>query len=403
MAPAHPNERDRDQTDRERSHLHNHDHEPRAVDHHLDHAHNAQAQDDLDHAHAAHGDHASHHHAGGNAAPDSHGRAGSPHSDDHHDHSHGHGGHGHSHSHGSHDHSHGHGHHHHGHDASERRLFLALLILGSFTLIEAVGGYIANSIALLAEAAHMLADSGSLILAIVALRVGRRPANDRRTFGHRRYQPLAAFINGQALLLLTVWVVYEAALRLTSRPHVDGRLMLIIALIGGVANLAAFLTLSGARSLNERGARVHVLSDLVGSGMASIAGLLVLLKGWTLADPILSLLVSVLIFRSAWSLTKEAADVLLEGAPEGFDINRIEAELMGHVPGLTGVHHVHVWSMTGERPMVTLHANLAPGSERREVISAIHARLGQRLNVEHTTVQIEDEGDCDTPDCGPMK
>jgi cobalt-zinc-cadmium efflux system protein len=314
-----------------------------------------------------------------------------------HEHSHSHDGHRHGH------HHHGrHTHHSHGQESSERRLRLALMILGTFTLVEAVGGYIANSIALLAEAAHMLADSGSLILAIVALRVGRRPANARRTFGHRRYQPLAAFINGQGLLLLTAWVVYEAIMRLTSQPEVNGRLMLTIALIGGVANLAAFLTLSGARSLNERGARVHVLSDLVGSGMASIAALLVLVKGWTLADPILSLLVSALIFRSAWSLTREAADVLLEGAPAGFDVKRIEDELMGHVPGLTGVHHVHVWSMTGERPMVTLHANLAPGIEHREIITAIHLRLGERLNVEHTTVQVEDEGDCNTPDCGPM-
>jgi len=327
-----------------------------------------------------------------------------------HQHGHGHdhserGGHG-DHRHHHHPHGNGgphhHSHHHHSQDASERRLLFALLILGSFTLIEAVGGYIANSIALLAEAAHMLADSGSLVLAIVALRVGRRPANDRRTFGHRRYQPLAAFINGQALLLLTVWVVYEAIVRLTNRPAVNGELMLIIALIGGVANLTAFLTLSGARSLNERGARVHIMSDLVGSGMASVAAVLVLVKGWTLADPILSLLVSALIFRSAWSLTRAAADVLLEGAPAGFDVKRIEAELMGHVPGLTGVHHVHVWSMTGERPMVTLHANLAPGTQHREIISAIHLRLGERLNVEHTTVQIEDEGDCDTPDCGPF-
>jgi cobalt-zinc-cadmium efflux system protein len=301
-----------------------------------------------------------------------------------------------------HRHSHGHHHsHHHGEDASERRLMLALLILGSFTVVEAVGGWFANSIALLAEAAHMLADSGSLLLAILALRVGRRPANHKRTFGHRRYQPLAAFINGQALLVLTVWVVYEAIVRLAHRPEVNGQLMLAIALIGGVANLAAFLTLSGARSLNERGARVHVLSDLVGSAMASVAALLVLTRGWTIADPILSLLVAALIFRSAWSLTREAADVLLEGAPAGFDVRRIESELIGHIPGLTGVHHVHVWSMTGERPMVTLHANLAPGAEPRQTISAIHLRLGQRLNVEHTTVQIEDEGDCDTPDCAP--
>src|SRR5579871_5409804 len=218
--------------------------------------------------------------------------------------------------------------HSHRNEASERRLTIALIILGSFTLIEAVGGYFANSIALLAEAAHMLTDSASLILAILAIRVGRRPADSRRTYGHRRYQPLAAFINGQVLLILTVGVVYEAILRLMQRPEVNGRLMLQIAMIGGVANLAAFLTLSGAQSLNERGARAHVLSDLLGSGMASAAAILILAKGWTIADPLLSLLVSALIFRSAWGLTRDAADVLLEGVPAGFEVARIEEELL---------------------------------------------------------------------------
>jgi cobalt-zinc-cadmium efflux system protein len=315
-----------------------------------------------------------------------------------HDHGHGHSR-GHSHGHGGSSHG-GHG-HSHGHDAAERRLIIALIILGIFTLVEAVGGYVANSIALLAEAAHMLADSASLCLAVVALRMGRRPADQQRTYGHRRYQPLAAFVNGQALLLLTIWVVYEAILRLMSHPAVNGRIMLGVTLIGGVANLAAFLTLSGTSSLNERGARAHVLSDLLGSGAASAAAILILTLGWTVADPLLSLLVSALILRSAWTLTRQSADVLLEGVPAGFDVKQVEAELMGHVPGLIGVHHVHAWSMTGERPMVTLHAHLAPGTRQHEVITAIHLRLGTRLNVEHTTVQIEEEGTCESPACGP--
>jgi cobalt-zinc-cadmium efflux system protein len=119
------------------------------------------------------------------------------------------------------------------------------------------------------------------------------------------------------------------------------------------------------------------------------------------ADPLLSLFVSALIFRSAWALTRESADVLLESVPAGFDVARVESELIGHVPGLIGMHHVHVWSMTGERLTVTLHANLAPGTEHREAIGAIHTRLAERLNVEHTTVQIEEEGPCETPPCGP--
>jgi cobalt-zinc-cadmium efflux system protein len=126
----------------------------------------------------------------------------------------------------------------------------------------------------------------------------------------------------------------------------------------------------------------------------------VLVLGWTLADPLLSLFVSGLIFRSAWRLTHESADVLLECVPQGFDVQRVELELVGHVPGLTGVHHVHVWSMTGERPTVTLHANLAPGTIHAQALTAIHSRLGERLRVEHTTVQIEEDGCCDGP-CGP--
>lgn len=296
------------------------------------------------------------------------------------------------HEHGIHGHSHAHG------GGGIRRLRMALLILGTFTVVEAVGGYLANSIALMAEAAHMLADCASLVLAIIAVRVAQRPASTRRTYGHRRYQPLAAFVNGQLLLLLTAWVVYEAIVRLMHPPQVNAGLMLGIALLGGVANLAAFLALAGARSLNERGARAHVLSDVLGSAAASIAALLILFSGWTLADPLLSLLVSVLIFRSAWTLTRESADVLLESAPVSIDLLRIETVLVGHVPGLVGVHHVHVWSMTGEHPTVTLHANLEPGHAHGLALAAIHARLKAELNVEHCTVQIE-EGPCESPDC----
>ncbi len=300
-----------------------------------------------------------------------------------------------------HDHA-AHGHRHgHGRERSGRRLVSALLILATFTLVEAIGGYLANSIALLAEAAHMLADSASLLLAVIAVGAGRRPADARRTYGHRRYQPLAAFINGQVLLLLTLWVVYEAIRRLLHAPVVNGELMLGIAVLGGVANVAALLALSGGQSLNERSARAHVLSDLLGTAAASAAALMILFRGWTVADPLLSLLISALILRSAWGITRESADVLLEGVPAGFDVAHIEAELRDHVPGLIGVHHVHVWTITGERPTVTLHASLARGTAHGDALSAIHARLRERLNVEHTTVQIEEDGPCQTPECGP--
>lgn len=300
----------------------------------------------------------------------------------------------------AHEHEHTHGHrHNHAAGASERRLGAALAILFAFTIVEAVGGYFANSIALMAEALHMLTDAAALILSIVAIRMSRRPADSQRTYGHRRHQPLAAFVNGQVLLLLTAGVAYEAIRRLLHGSQVSGRLMLGIAVVGGIANLAAFIALSGANSLNERSARAHVLSDLLGSVMASVAAILILMKGWVIADPLLSLLVSALIFRSAWSLVRESADVLLESVPAGFDMALVEKELLGSVPGLNGVHHVHVWTMTGERPTVTLHANLAQGVRHSEALSAIRLRLSERLNVEHVTIQIEEDGLCETPDC----
>src|SRR6185312_12687575 len=191
--------------------------------------------------------------------------------------------------------------------------------------------------------------------------------------------------------MLTAWVVYEAILRVVHRPEVDGRLMLVIALIGGVANLIAFAALSGARSLNERGARAHVLSDLLGSGAASGAAALILATGWTIADPLLSLFVSILIFRSGWALTRESANVLLESVPPGFDVQRVESELLDQVPGLAGV-----------RPMVTLHADLAAGANRSEALKGIHRRLQECLEVDHVTVQIEEEGPCETPACEPQ-
>src|SRR5580700_3089249 len=200
-------------------------------------------------------------------------------------------GHGHSHAH-SHEHSHGHDHGHGADQASERRLWVAFGLLICFTLVEAGGGLWANSVALYAEAAHMLADSASLLLAIVAIRMAQRPARADRTYGHRRYQTLAAYTNGLVLLGLTAAVVIAATRRLLLPPHVNGTVMLVTAAVGAAANICAFVALSGATSLNERGARLHVLSDLAGSAAAIAASGLILWRGWEIADPLLSLAVS---------------------------------------------------------------------------------------------------------------
>lgn len=238
----------------------------------------------------------------------------------------------------------------------------------------------------------MLADCGSLVLAVLAIRVSKRPARPDRTYGHRRYQPLAAYTNGLLLLAITVGVVVEAARRLMSVPQVDGALMMGVAFAGGVANFVAFLVLSGGSSLNERGARAHVLSDLLGSLAAIVGAGIILLFHWYPADPLLSLAVSLLIFRSGLQLTRDSAQVLLEGTPPGFDAAAVERELAG-LPNVRSIHHIHAWSLTGETPIVTLHADCADGADRRVVLENVTDTLRRRFGVEHVTVQIE-EGEC---------
>lgn len=278
--------------------------------------------------------------------------------------------------------------HDHGHRRSEHRLLRTLCILLTFTAVEAVGGWLANSIALLAEAGHMLADSGALLLAIVAIRVSRQPPDERHTYGASRYQTLAAYTNGLLLLALTAWVMAEAVRRVIAPPAVNGRLMLIIALIGAGANFAAFLALSGAHSLNERGARAHVLSDLMGSAAATAAAAAII--GWQLrlADPVLSMVVALLILRSGWRLTREAGHVLLQGTPPAYDLEGLASDLQ-RVNGVRDVHHLHVWSLTTEAPVITLHATVEPAFEHPTVLSEMLQRLRERHGITHATIQLE--------------
>lgn len=293
-------------------------------------------------------------------------------------------GHAHAHDHAGHDHPG----HHHGAGASARRLAWALLILAAFTLVEAVGGWWVNSLALLSDAAHMLTDSAALAFALLAARLAQRPASATLTYGHGRWQPLAAFVNGLLLLALTVALIIESVRRLLQPETVEGGWMLVIALIGGLANLGALLALEGASSLNERGARLHVLSDLLGSVAAIVAAVLILWRGWWIADPLLSLLVCALILRSGWALTRDAARVLLEAAPRHLGPAQVQRALKG-VEAVSEIHHVHVWSLDGSNTLVTLHALLRPGAATQPALQAIQLRLREELGVEHVTVQLE--------------
>jgi cobalt-zinc-cadmium efflux system protein len=304
----------------------------------------------------------------------------------------------------AHDHAH-HSAHHHTHEPrghsraarTDRRLLWALLLTAAFTLIEAAGGWLAHSLALLADAGHMLTDVLSLSLAFLALRASAKSADARRTYGYQRYQVLAAFVNGLLLLAISIWILFEAALRLLSPAPVLAGLMLWIALAGLAVNLVAYFLLHGAHdNLNTRAAMAHVLGDMLGSVAALLAAAVILATGWTPADPLLSALVAALLLRTGFRLTKQSGHVLLEGSPEHLDLSGLEAEMTAAVPELTSVHHVHAWSLTPEQPMMTLHAVVGEQADGDHVVGAIGAFLKARYGVTHVTVQVE-RASCDAP------
>lgn len=292
-----------------------------------------------------------------------------------------------------HDHTGGHA-HAHAHGTNESRLRLAAVLTAAFMVAEAIGGLVAGSLALVADAGHMLADTASLWLAWFAVRLARRPADLERTFGFHRLQVLAAFTNGLALFFIAIVIVWEAVRRFSEPVEVLAGPMLVIASIGLLVNVVAFLVLHGAErdNLNVKGAMLHVVGDLLGSAGAIIAALIILWTGWEPIDPLLSVLVTLLILRSAWFLVRESSHILLEATPRGFDIAAMKQDLTASVPGLARVHHVHAWSLTQERPMVTLHACVSDVARAQEISQAIKARLKSRFGVDHATVEVEPDG-----------
>ena len=281
--------------------------------------------------------------------------------------------------------------------SNEKRMALAALLTGSFMFAEVVGGIAAGSLALLADAGHMLTDFASLSLAWFAFRLARRPADWKRTYGFDRFQVLIAFTNGLALFVIAGWIVYEAAERLMGTPHVSGGIMVIVASLGLLVNVVCFFLLQGAdrENLNVRGAAIHVLGDLLGSVAALVAGGVIMLTGWTPIDPLLSVLVAAIIVRSGWHVVAASAHILLEGAPEELDTREIGPDLVANIDGVEGVHHVHVWSITQSRRMVTLHATIRGTAGSDKVVKDIKARLKEKFGLDHATVEIEHESCAD--------
>jgi cobalt-zinc-cadmium efflux system protein len=277
------------------------------------------------------------------------------------------------------------------HDTNERRMGIAALLTGLFMGAEVAGGIISGSLALLADAGHMLTDFASLSLAWFGFRLARRSADWRRTYGFDRFQVLIAFVNGLALFVIAAWILYEAYERLSAPQPVAGGIMVVVAILGLLVNIAAFALLHGAdrQNLNVRGAAIHVLGDLLGSVAALIAGAVILLTGWTPIDPLLSVLVALIIVRSGWQVVRESGHILLEGAPSELDTRHIGPDLIASVPGVVDVHHLHVWSITQERRMVTLHACVEEDRDGDEMVKTIKQRLKERFGLDHATVEIE--------------
>jgi cobalt-zinc-cadmium efflux system protein len=299
------------------------------------------------------------------------------------------------HDHAGHSHHHGSGHHHghsHGHGSTDKtRVLIAAGLTGGFMVAEAIGGLVTGSLALLADAGHMLTDSIALLLAWYAFHLGSRAPTGRLTYGFDRVKTLVAYTNGLTVFAIGLFILYEAVRRVFEPVQVMGAPMLGIAVLGLLVNIAAFFVLHGGdrNSLNMRGAVLHVLGDLLGSVAAIVAALVIIATGWWPIDPILSVLVSVLLFRSALALMRESGHVLLEGVPDTVDRDTVIRDLEASIAGLREVHHVHVWSMDGSRNIATLHACLKEDAEPSSVVRAVKQRLAERHNIAHATVETE--------------
>ncbi|MGI4815162.1 MAG: cation diffusion facilitator family transporter [Janthinobacterium lividum] len=303
----------------------------------------------------------------------------------------------HAHSHADHHgHSHGHAGHNHLHGVTdERRIAWAFIIIALFMVVEVAGGLLSGSLALLADAGHMVSDAAALGFSWMAIRIGRRAATDQLSYGYKRLEILAAFVNGLVLFVIAAWIVFEAIKRFASPVPVLGGTMLVVAVLGLLANIGAFFVLNGGsrENLNMRSAWLHVLGDLLGSAAAIVAAGVILLTGWTPIDPILSIFVALIVLKSAWQIVKSSGHILLEGTPPGLDLAEIKADLEANVAQVRDAHHIHAWSITAEQPLVTLHIRPHVDVDSQTLLAAVKARLLERFQIAHITMQIE-TGEC---------
>ena len=291
-------------------------------------------------------------------------------------------------------HTHADGTHHHDHDhthdVGRRRLATVLVITAVFMVVEFVGGIMANSLALIADAAHMLTDVASIGLSLFVLWFSRRPAGPAKSFGYLRLEILAALINGVALVVISVAIFWQAYQRMRAHPVVQGNLMLAVAAAGFIVNVIAarLLHSSAQHSLNLRGAYLHVIGDLIGSFGAIVAAILILTTGLIIADPIISIVVGVLILFSSWKIVRESVDVLLESVPSHIDLAAVRTAI-DRIPGVADVHDLHVWTVTSGYIAMSGHAVVKQPEQNQRILQDIHRAMHAGFGIAHVTVQLE--------------
>ena len=283
---------------------------------------------------------------------------------------------------------------------SARRVMIAMVLIASFMLVEVAGGIYSQSLALLADAGHMLSDFAALLLTWMAFQVSHKEPDLKRSYGYHRFQVLAAFVNALTLLFIAAWILIAAIKRLFEPAQVLAGPMMWIAIIGLIVNIVAFWVLQQGDkdNLNVKGAALHVLGDLLGSVAAIAAAAIILTTGWMQADPILSMFAVLLISRSAWGVFKDSGHILLEGTPESVEPDLLRRELEQAVPEIRNIHHVHIWSLTGNRPVLTMHADVDQNVDHNKIQADIHKALKNKFSIYHATVQLECE-QCHSDHC----
>ena len=300
----------------------------------------------------------------------------------------------------------GHNHAGHSHDhaagASSRMLAIALGLTTTFLVVELVGSYIFNSLALLSDAAHMFTDAAALAIALAAVRIGQRPADEARTFGYRRFEILAAAFNALLLFAVAGYVLWEGIGRFFTPSEVESTGMLAVAVVGLIVNIVAMRLLSAGKeqSLNIKGAYLEVWADMLGSVGVIAGAVIIMLTGWQWVDPVVAIGIGLWVLPRTWALLKDTTQILLEGVPRGLRLREVRDAIAG-TAGVAGVHDLHVWSVTSDDVSASAHVELAPGEEAETVRLAVAATLLDRFEIEHVTIQIEEAACEDAPHLHP--